>query len=168
MHSFQPLPAETIEFDPFTSIGKDWALVSAERDGKVNTMTIAWGGVGVLWNRNVAMVFIRDSRYTKEFIDHADGFSVTFFSGKEKNALQYLGRVSGRTEDKIKNTGFTVDYADGIPYIDEGNFVLVCRKIAVTRLEDDSFLDPEIKTQFYKDEDYHNLYIGEIVEFLGR
>ena len=79
MHAFQPMPVDMIQFNPFTSIGDDWALLAATKEGKTNAMTISWGGVGVIWKKNVAFVFVRDSRYTKEFIDGSDYFSVNFF-----------------------------------------------------------------------------------------
>lgn len=167
MHSFQPIPTELVEFDPFTSIGSDWALLAATKDGKTNAMTISWGAVGVIWNKNAAFVFVRDSRYTKEFIDGSDTFSVNFFGGKEKNALKYFGAVSGRTEDKIANAGFHVNEKNGITFIDESNFVLLCRKLSATKIDDADFIDPEIR-KLYTDNDYHTMYIGEIVEFLGR
>ena len=167
MHVFQPLPVDMVQFNPFTSIGTDWALVAATKDGKTNAMTISWGAVGVIWKKNVAFVFIRDSRYTKEFVDGSDYFSVNFFGGKEKNALKYFGAVSGRTEDKIAATGFHVNERDGITFFDESNFVLICRKLSATKINPEDFIDPEIIKQ-YPIDDYHTMYIGEIVEFLGR
>ena len=79
MHTFQPMTADMMEFDPFTKIGKEWALLTAGSKEKANTMTISWGGVGVLWGKNVAFVFVRDSRYTKELIDKNEFFSLTGF-----------------------------------------------------------------------------------------
>ena len=76
MHTFQPYPIDLIEMNPFTKIGKEWALVTAGDKGKANTMTVSWGGVGVLWGKNVVYIFIRDSRYTKEFIDSHEFFSL--------------------------------------------------------------------------------------------
>ena len=76
MHTFQPLPFDLVEFNPFTKIGKEWALVTAGNKEKANTMTVSWGGVGVLWGQNVAFIFVRDSRYTKEFIDANEFFSI--------------------------------------------------------------------------------------------
>ena len=88
MHTFQPFPIEQLEFNPFEKIGTDWALVSAGSKQKANTMTISWGGVGVLWGKNVAFLFIRDSRYTKELIDAGDFLSVSFLDKAYKNALR--------------------------------------------------------------------------------
>lgn len=169
MHTFQPYPINMLEFNPFEKIGSDWAAVTVAHEDKVNAMTISWGGLGVMWNKNVCYVFIRDSRYTKEFIDQEDTFSLTFFP-KEfgKSALKYLGGVSGRDENKIKNAHLHIDYADGIPYIDEGNLVITCKKLSMTRLTPDSFLDPTIESSFYADGDLHNMYVAEILQVLAR
>ena len=58
MHTFQPYPINELEFNPFTKFSKDWALVTAGDKTKYNTMTVSWGGVGVLWGKNVAFIFI--------------------------------------------------------------------------------------------------------------
>lgn len=88
--------------DAFTMIGKEWMLVSAERDGVVNTMTASWGGMGILWNKKVAFVFLRPQRYTKEFIDQKDCFTLSFYDEEYRKTLSYLGTVSGRDEQKIE------------------------------------------------------------------
>lgn len=168
MHTFQDMPAEMVEIDPFTSIGTEWALLMAEKDGKPNGMTISWGAMGVLWNKNVAIVFVRDSRFTKEFMDESDSFSVNFFGGKEKNALKYFGAVSGRTEDKFKATDFHVNRHKGIGFVDESSFAMVCKKLSATPIEKEHFIDLDIAEKFYKEGDYHTMYVGEIVEFLAR
>mgnify|MGYP000282565771 CR=1 FL=1 len=85
-----------------------------------------------------------------------------------RDALNYCGSHSGRNEDKIANAGLTVDYRHGIPYIDEGNLVLVCEKMSATRITDDSFLDSEIADKWYKDGDMHTMYVGQIIDVLAR
>lgn len=167
MHTFQPFPIEVLEFNPFEKIGKEWALVSAGSKKEANAMTVSWGGVGVLWGKNVVFVFIRDSRYTKEFIDNGDFFSVSFLDKNYKDALSYCGSHSGRNEDKIANAGLSWDYKHSIPFIDEGNLVLLCEKLSATKITDDSFISPDIK-KWYADGDMHTMYIGEIIEVLAR
>lgn len=145
MHTFQPMTADMMEFDPFTKIGKEWALLTAGSKDNANTMTISWGGVGVLWGKNVAFVFVRDSRYTKELIDKNEFFSLSFLSEKYRDALNYCGSHSGRDEnDKISAAGLTLTSRHSIPFIDEGNMILLCEKMSATRLTEDSFLMPEI------------------------
>lgn len=167
MHTFQPFPIEQLEINPFEKIGKEWALVSAGSRKKANTMTISWGGVGVLWGKNVAFVFIRDSRYTKEFIDANDFFSVSFLNNQYRDALNYCGSHSGRDEDKLKNAGLNWNYKLSIPFVDEGNLVLLCQKLSATKINEDSFLAPDIK-KWYADGDMHTMYVAEILEVLAR
>ena len=56
---FKKTDIKTMEMKPFEKIGSEWMLITGEKDGKVNTMTASWGGVGVLWGKNVATVYIR-------------------------------------------------------------------------------------------------------------
>lgn len=168
MHTFQPMPIDLIEFNPFTKIGKEWALVTAGTKTNANAMTISWGGVGVLWGKNVAFIFIRDSRYTKELLDANEFFSVTFLSEEYRDSLNYCGSHSGREIDKIAYAGLTLATRHNIPYIDEGNFVLLCEKMSATRITEDSFLMPEIKEKWYKDGDMHTMYIAEIIDVMAR
>lgn len=168
MHTFQPMPIDLVELNPFTKIGKEWALVTAGTKSTANTMTISWGGVGVLWGKNVAFIFVRDSRYTKELLDANEFFSVTFLSEQYRDALNYCGSHSGRDGDKIAEAGLTLATRHNIPYIDEGNFVLLCEKMSATRITEDSFLLPEIKDKWYKDGDMHTMYIAEIIDLMAR
>lgn len=167
MHVFQPFPIEKLEFNPFEKIGKEWALVSAGSKQKANTMTISWGGVGVLWGKNVAFIFVRDSRYTKELIDAYDLFSVSFLNEEHRTAMQYCGSHSGRDEDKMEHAKLTWNYKHSIPFIDEGNFILLCQKLSATRITEESFLSPAVR-EWYTDGDMHTMYVAEIIEVLAR
>ncbi len=168
MHMFQPLPIELIECNPFTRFGQDWALLSAGSKTEANTMTISWGGMGVLWGKNVVFVFVRDSRYTKELIDEGGFFSLTFLEEQYRKALNFCGSHSGRTSDKMSSAGLSFDFRHSIPYVDEGSFVLLCEKLSATRLTQDSFLSPHIMEKFYADGDMHTMYVAEVIEALAR
>ena len=91
MHTFQPYPVDMLDINPFTKLSKEWALVTAGDKEKSNTMTVSWGGTGVLWGKNVVFIFIRESRYTKDFIDNGEFFSLSFLSEKYRDALKYCG-----------------------------------------------------------------------------
>ena len=80
--AFQEVKIEDLSFNPFTKIGKEWLLITAGNEESYNTMTASWGGVGVMWGKNVVSVYIRPQRYTKEFVDHNDLFTIAFFLGK--------------------------------------------------------------------------------------
>ena len=167
MNQFESRTADTMTLNPFTRIGKDWMLITAGTKDRANTMTASWGGLGIMWGKNVAYIFVRDSRYTKEFIDANDTFSLTFFEG-EREALSYLGTASGRDGDKIAKVGFHVNCSEDTPFIDEGNLVFICKKLSATRVTADQFIDPALADTFYKDGDIHTMYIGEITQILTR
>ncbi len=171
MHVFQPYPIESLEFNVFTRLKDDWGAITAEVDGKVNTMTASWGTVGYLWNKNVVSIYVRKSRYTHEFLEKSDFFSLSFFdmSNKENRmALKIFGSISGRNEDKIAGAHFHVNHKKNIPFMDEANFVFLCHKLAKIPMDDPAFfLDHSIMNN-YTDGDYHDIYIGEIMEVLAR
>ncbi len=170
MHKFQPYPRDVIEINPWVLIGDRWAAVCAENKTTTNAMTVSWGGVGEMWGKDVATIYIRESRYTKELIDDSDLFSVCFFEDTPSNKtnLKILGSLSGRNEDKLSACKLKVNHYKDVPFLDEANFVLVCRKMSKTEITPDQFLDPEIEDKWYKDGDYHTMYIGEILEILAR
>ncbi len=164
---FKSLDPLKMDINPFKMIGKEWMLITATDGQKVNSMTASWGGFGVMWNKNVAFVVIRESRFTKELVDKASGFSLTFFDNEEHaKMLAYMGSVSGRDEDKIKKFDLTVDYSSDIPFIKEANKVIICEKLSKTTLDKDQFLKDEIKENWYPNGDYHDLYIAHIKEIL--
>lgn len=167
-HVFQPIPVDLFECNPFNKIGKEWALITAGDKEKVNTMTVSWGGMGVMWGKNVFFLFIRDSRYTKEFIDNNSFLSVSFLGEEYREALNYCGSHSGRKENKIQNARLTVGYKMGIPYIDEADAVVIGQKLSATRLTEDSFLTPDIAKKWYQDGDMHTMYILEVMDIMAR
>ena len=151
----------------FNLIGNEWMLVAAQNEeGKVNAMTASWGGLGVMWGKNVCYVVIRPQRYTKEFVDNSEGFSLTFYAEDKKEMLGYMGRVSGRDEDKIKNAGLTTIVEEGIPYFEEAKITMLCKKLFKQRLSENAVLDKEILDKWYPNEDMHYLYIAEIEKVL--
>lgn len=169
-HVFQPYPIESLEFNVFTRLKDDWATITAAADGKTNTMTASWGGVGRIWDKNVVSIYVRESRYTREILDASDFFSVNFFDMDKKEnrmALKIFGSVSGRNEDKIAEAHFHVNHKKGVPFMDESNFVFICHKLSKTLLSEDGFLDPSIK-KHYENGDFHYMYIGEIMDVLAR
>lgn len=168
MHVFQPVPTEFFEANPFQKIGKDWMLITAQSGSQVNTMTASWGGLGVMWGKDAAFIVVRDSRYTRELIDQSDCFSLSFLGKDYHSALKYLGAVSGRDEEKIKNARLNVNYHKNVPFIDEADMVMICKKMCKQPLTPDHFTLDTIDSAWYKDKDYHNLYIGEIIELLAK
>ncbi|MDO4166177.1 MAG: flavin reductase family protein [Eubacteriales bacterium] len=168
MHAFQTAGTDILEINPFEKIGKDWMLVTAGDEKKANTMTASWGGMGVMWGKDVVFVVIRQTRYTKEFIDAKGAFSLSFPMEQYRKEMKFLGAVSGRDEDKITESGLHVGYDEGIPYIDEANLVLLCRTMSATKLSMQDMLDAGIEGTWYQDGNLHTMYIAEITKVLMR
>lgn len=166
---FSEITSKEIRENIFEMIGSKWMLVSAKKsDGKVNAMTASWGGMGVMWGKDVAFVVIRPQRYTKEFVDEAESFSLTFFDSSYKKMLGYMGSVSGRDEDKMAKSGLTVLDDKGVPYYEECETAIICKKLFNQELTQDSFLFEDTINKWYPDKDYHTLYIGEIEKVIAK
>jgi flavin reductase (DIM6/NTAB) family NADH-FMN oxidoreductase RutF len=159
---------ENFQENAFEMIGKDWLLITAEKDGKVNTMTASWGGVGVLWNKKVAYIFIRPQRYTKEFVDFSDRLSVCVLPNSYRKELSYLGNVSGKDEDKISNANLKVQKYEDVPYFDEARLTLICRKLYAQDLKEEYFIEKDIIDKWYPEKDYHTMYVVEIEKILSK
>ena len=165
LHNIDP---KQITKNPFAMIGDQWMLITAGNGEGCNTMTASWGGVGVLWQVPVATCYVRPQRYTKEFLDREEYFTLTFFGEEYRKALTLCGTKSGRDMDKVKECGFTVKTAAcGAPYFEEAELVIVCRKRYVQDF-DPAAIPADVKEKQYPNKDYHTMYIGEIVEVLSK
>jgi flavin reductase (DIM6/NTAB) family NADH-FMN oxidoreductase RutF len=166
MSNFIEIKPEQFEYSPFKLIGEDWMLITAEKEGKLNSMTASWGGLGVMWNKNVAYIAIRPQRYTKEFVDASDTFSLTFFDPSFKKDMAYIGSTSGRDEDKIEKTGLTVLHIDGIPFFEQSKIALLCKKLYAQEFKPECFLSQKLNDMMYPDGDHHTFYIAEVKKIL--
>lgn len=160
--SFEKIDIKDLNMNPFQAIGKEWLLISAGDQDGVNTMTASWGGVGVLWGEDVVTVYIRPQRYTKQFVDRQDCFSLSFFSGNYKKELGVLGTKSGRDGDKIGEVGFHTTFLDGVPTFEEANTVFIVEKIYEDTIKPENYLDTSLDTKWYPEKDYHTIYIARI------
>ena len=161
LHQIDP---KAIPDNVFSLIDDQWMLITAGSAERCNTMTASWGGLGVLWGRPAATVYIRPQRYTYEFVEREPAFTLSFFDETFRPQLNLCGSKSGRDVDKIKACGLTVRTgADGAPFFDEARLVLVCKKLYWQDLDPAHFLDGGIKAN-YPGHDYHRMYIGAITE----
>lgn len=152
--------------NPFKLMADDWMLVTAGSLQSFNTMTASWGALGELWHKKVCFCFVRPTRHTFEFMERHDMFTLSFFDEKYRAALDFCGKVSGRNTDKAKQAGLTPTLCEqGAVYFEEARLVFVCRKVYADRLDPSRFLAPEIDRN-YPNRDYHQMYIGEILNCL--
>ena len=160
-----------LKINPFDLFGGEWMLVSAgNEETGCNTMTISWGHLGCLWGHNdpTAVVYLRQSRYTKTFVDREDYFTLCVMDKSFKKQIAYLGSVSGRDEDKIGKAGLTPVYADNSVWFEEAKLVLVCKKVYQSDLQESGFLCQDTLDQHYAQGDFHSMYVGKIEKVLVR
>ena len=158
------MDVKDLKDNAFSLIGDEWMLITAGTAEHCNTMTASWGGLGILWGEPSATVYIRPQRYTKEFVDGQEYFTLCFFGPEYKKELALCGSKSGREVDKLKACGFTVACGQGgAPYLEQARLVLVCRKRYAQPM-DANAMPEDVKEKWYPDRDYHTMYIGQIVE----
>ena len=163
-----------LNLNPMTLFGEDWlALAAGNETSGYNTMCIAWGHMGTLWERDnhanrlpTVTCFVRPQRYTKEFMDKEELFSISHFSPSMKKALGYIGSHSGRDGDKIEESGLTPVFDNGTMYFAEANLVFICRKLYQAPLIESGFTDKGLIEFNYPARDYHEMYVGEIIKVL--
>jgi len=161
---------------PFDRIGAGWMLITAgnagdgpEARGNWNTMTASWGGLGVLWRKDVAFMFVRPSRHTFGFVNSASIFTLSFFEETYRAALKLCGEKSGRDIDKASAAGLTpVFFQNGAVSFKEARDIIICKKIYAQDIDPSLFLDAEAIEECYHGKDYHRLFIGEIVGYRTR
>lgn len=167
MQLFREIAPEELTLNPFQAIGKDWMLVTAANEGKVNPMTASWGGLGVLWHKPVAFVFLRPGRLTRELVDREEALSLAFLDPERyRKQMNLCGTHSGRDVDKMAECGFDAAYEGGVPYLTQAHTVLICRKLYRQPLEVACFVYPEIEREHYGGKDHHVLYVAEIEKVL--
>jgi len=144
-------------------IGDEWMLVTAGTTGNYNMMTANWGGLGWLWNKPVAFIFVRPQRHTFQFTERENYFTLTFFEEAQKDILRLMGSRSGRDFDKMNYEGLTAfETENGSIAFGEARLILECKKLFANRLSGDDFIDTELRERVYPQRDFHIMYIGEI------
>ncbi len=165
--SYKEIKFNEFKVSPFSLIGKDWMIITAPDKTKksgLSGMTASWGGLGVLWNKNVATVYIRPQRYTFPLAEECDRMALCFFNEAYKRELTLFGRSSGRELDKMEECEFTREECDGVGFIGEADTVLICKKIYADFIKEDCFIDKSNLSHY--DGDYHKMYILEIEKIL--
>jgi len=152
--------------DIFRAFATRAALVTAGDKSACNTMTIGWAQMGTIWGKPVCTVYVRPERYTYEFMEKHDYFTVSVLPEDAKQIKALCGTKSGREVDKIKECGLTTCYGEGdAPFFDETELVLVCRKIYVQDMDPACVLDSDIILPFYGEKGgWHRIYTGLVVE----
>ena len=151
--------------DAYDEFANHWALVTAGSMVDHNSMTVSWGGIGSLWGKPVATVYIRPNRHTYSYFEENEFFTVSFYPEDCKKALGIMGSLSGRDCDKDTAAGLTpIPCGETVTY-KEARRTLLCRKLFAQDMELDH-LPEDVKARYYSVDPAHRMYIGEIIEIL--
>ena len=151
--------------NPFDLIGEQWMLITAGNKDSFNTMTASWGGVGWLWNKPVAFIFVRPERYTHDFLENSDKVTLSFFPESCRRALQICGTRSGRDCDKVAEAGLApLELESGAMTFEQARMTVEGRKLFKSDMKEAEFVDKEVYGKWYGDAGLHTVYVLEIVK----
>ncbi len=152
----------------FKLIGKDWMLIAAGDKKNYNMMTASWGSCGILWNKPISIIFIRPQRYTLEFVERNDFYTLNFFDQSYRDTLNLLGTESGRDFNKMEIKELDALETDNNSVcFEQARIVMECKKIYHDDIKPSMFLDQDIH-KMYPGNDYHKMFFGEIISVLKK
>ena len=160
---FKEISSREIRDNIIKAISEEWMLISAGDESGYNMMTASWGFMGEMWGADSAVAMVRPQRYTMEFIDKSDYFTLSFY-GDNKDIHKICGSKSGRDTDKTALTGLTPVFTDNTVYFEQARMVVICKKQYVGQMKADCFTDKE-PLRWYND-DFHYMIIGKIEKVL--
>lgn len=158
---------EEKSFRIFEKFHEQWALATAGNSEGFNTCTIGWGSLGTLWRLPVATIYVNPSRYTWQFLENSDYFTVSFFPQEYRKDLELLGTKSGRDGDKIAETGLTPEFLENGVTFREAELTFVCRKLYDAPFER-KYMSEQIDKGLYKNWEPHYMYVGEIIDVIEK
>ncbi|MBO5873274.1 MAG: flavin reductase [Clostridia bacterium] len=162
---FKTINPKNIKDNLIKCFSEEWALITAGNNENYNMMTASWGFAGEMWGEDSIAVVVRPQRYTMEFIDKNDYFTVSFY-GDRKDIHKICGSKSGRNVNKTAETGLTPLSNDKYVYFKEARMVLVVKKQFVQQMNPECFTDKSIIDKWYPENDFHNMIIGKIEKVL--
>jgi flavin reductase (DIM6/NTAB) family NADH-FMN oxidoreductase RutF len=152
-----------LSLKPFHLLDEEWALLVGGRENP-NPMTVSWGGLGTLWNKPMATVYVRPTRHTyRKLLEHPE-LTLNFLPVSMKPALDLCGAKSGRDLDKWAAAGLKQEQSEtvAVPRVGGARLVLECRTLATLDFDPQRFLDPSVDRNYPK-KDYHRLFFAEVL-----
>lgn len=168
MQPFREITPSEFISSPFDLIGRDWILITApdnKKESGANAMTASWGGLGILWNKPVATVYVRPQRYSYDLCEKSDRISLGFLPDEYRDAMKYCGTHSGKDTDKLRDCSLGCTTVDGVPVIAQAKLVMICKKAYADNIKKECFIDQD-HLKHYSADDFHRFYILEIEKIL--
>ena len=165
---FNEISPFELNYNFFNGLSNDWALLcTGNSEKQANIMTISWGGTGILWNKPVAICYVRPQRFTFEILKECNNFTINFFDhNKYKNELSICGTKSGRDINKFEKTGLNLKKIGNNIGVQEAKLILSCKILYSDFLKEENFLEKKIVEEFYPTKDLHKFFIAEITNVL--
>ena len=167
--SRRPIEPAALRLDPVGTLLNRWMVLTAgDYDaGEYNAMTVAWGFVGAMWNRPMAIAAVRPTRHTFGFMNRYSTWTLCAFPASFREDLSYLGKASGRDGDKVARTGLdpTASRVVAAPSFVQAELIIECRTMYVNEITPEGMKDAAVDRHY--DNDYHHMYYGEIVAASG-
>lgn len=159
---YKQITPDKIPGNIYKMLADNWMLITAGDNSGFNTMTASWGGLGHLYNKPVAFCFINPTRHTIQYMEKSDTYTLSFYTETYRDALNYCGSHSGKTEDKVKGSGLTpLTTPSGSKAFSEAWMIIECKKLVAQQFTSDAIYSPEAKDKWGKD--LHKMFIGEII-----
>jgi flavin reductase (DIM6/NTAB) family NADH-FMN oxidoreductase RutF len=161
----QSIDPEKLELHPVDLWKNRWLVLTAGTIENCNMMTVAWGSIGFMWNLPFAQIVVRPQRYTLEYLERSQCFTLCSFPEKYQKDLKHLGTVSGRNCPKLAGTSLTLKPSCAVlsPCYEEASLILECRKMYSQDMSPSGFVT-NAAAKVYPEKDYHRIYFGEILK----
>ena len=168
MNGFNKIAPDKFEPAIFDFFSRQWLLLTAGdvHSGDFNSMTVSWGFLGTMWNKPAVTLVVRPQRRTLEFLQKYDTFTCCAFPEEFRNDLAFLGKVSGKEDPaKLAKTSLTPVPAENVdaPAFAQASLVLEGRLKVIAPTAGKNFRDKKLAKEFYPNDDYHYVIIGEVV-----
>lgn len=160
---FEKIAPEEWHVRPMGLLTREKMLLTAENDGRINSMTVGWGGFGVMWGKPTVMYAIRPGRYTFAIAEEGLSVSLSAFGAEDSGILSYFGSHSGRDGDKYAAASLPpIRMDDGGIGFARAELVITAEKSYSTPIRHEGFSDRRLNELWYPKGDYHTLYFATV------
>lgn len=162
LEGYRQISPDKIPGNIYKMLSENWMLITAGNDNGFNMMTASWGGLGHLYNKPVAFCFINPTRYTINFMESKDTYTLSFYTEAYRDALNYCGTHSGKDGNKVQGSGLTpITTPNGSKAFSEAWLIIECKKMVEQQFTPEAILDPAAREKWGAEP--HKMFIGEII-----
>lgn len=159
---FRQVEFKSVQNEMYEKLGSEGALILVGTKEYHNNMTIGWATQGILWSKPVIISYVKPTRYTFEFCNENEYFTICYFDNR-RDVLRECGTKSGRDFNKDELCNLNIVELDQTIAYEEASLVIICKKIYQDDFKEPNFLDKSIIEKRYQDGLIHRFYIGEVV-----